>query len=129
MNEIDEMMEGLRNIMSNPSEVINMFKTQDTNLSDYHHLRLIYPLNNDEKLRFDVFPNEMPIIFKSEKLAQATKTLERLKELSEIHSKTNTYIEEILNMVIKLNPDIEKTIKNIQIDIDKLISHPLAELN
>ena len=25
-------------------------------------------------------------------------------------------------MVIKLNPDIEKTIKNIQIDIDKLIS-------
>ena len=129
MNEIDEMMEGLRNIMSNPSEVINMFKTQKTNLSDYLHLRLINPLNNDEKLRFDVFPNEMPIIFKSEKLAQATKTLERLKELSEIHSKTNTYIEEILNMVIKLNPDIEKTIKNIQIDIDKLISQRIPKEN
>lgn len=114
------MMKGLRNIMSNPSAIINMFKAQNHNLFEYQHLRLINPMSNDEKQRFLVFPNEMPIIFKSEKLAQATKMLEKLRELSGIYSKINADIEEIIEMVIKLNPDIETTINKIQIDIERL---------
>ena len=122
MNEIDEMMKGLRNIMSNPTAIINMFKEQDQNSSEYKHLRLISPMSSDEKQRFLVFPYEMPVIFKSEKLSQATKILEKLKELIGIYPPINDYIQEIIDMVINLTPDIETTINKIQVNIDILMS-------
>ena len=122
INEIDVMMSGLRNIMENPDAVITMFKSQDTTLSDYHNLRLISPMSKDEKERFDVFPSEMPVIFKSEKLTQATSMLERLRELGKIYGKINTYINEIENMVLRLSPEILKTQDNIHKDIVLLTS-------
>lgn len=120
MNEIDEMIRCLRNIMANPSAVINMFKNQNNNL-DYHRLRFINPMSNDEKQLYSVYPIEMPTIFKSEKLSQAVNTLKRLEELQKNHSQINVYIEEILNMIIELSPEIDKTIKSIQVDIDRLV--------
>lgn len=122
MNEIDEMIKCLRNIMFNPSAVINMFKNQSNNLSDYHRLRFINPMSNDEKELYSIYPIEMPIIFKSEKLVQAVNTLKRLEELQNIYSPINVYIEEILSMIIKLSPEINKTINNIQIDIERLVT-------
>lgn len=120
MNEIDEMIRCLRNIMTNPSAIINMFKNQNNNL-DYHRLRFINPMSNDEKQLYSVYPIEMPTIFKSEKLSQAVNTLKRLEELQKIHSQINVYIEEILNMIIELSPEIDKTIKSIQVDIERLV--------
>lgn len=120
MNEIDEMIRCLRNIMANPSAIINMFKNQNNNL-DYHRLRFINPMSNDEKQLYSVYPIEMPTIFKSEKLSQAVNTLKRLEELQKIHPQINVYIEEILNMIIELSPEIDKTIKSIQVDIERLV--------
>ncbi|SHJ21051.1 hypothetical protein [Bacteroides stercorirosoris] len=120
MNEIDEMIRCLRNIMANPFAIINMFKNQNNNL-DYHRLRFINPMSNDEKQLYSVYPIEMPTIFKSEKLSQAVNTLKRLEELQKIHSQINVYIEEILNMIIELSPEIDKTIKSIQVDIERLV--------
>lgn len=122
MNEIDEMIKCLRNIMLNPSSIINMFKNQSNDLSDYHRLRFINPMSNNEKEQYNIYPIEMPIIFKSEKLVQAVNTLKRLEELQNIYSTISVYIEEILNMVIKLSPEIDKTVNNIQIDIERLIN-------
>lgn len=129
MNEIDEMIRCLRNIMANPSAIINMFKNQNNNL-DYHRLRFINPMSNDEKQLYSVYPIEMPTIFKSEKLSQAVNTLKRLEELQKIHSQINVYIEEILNMIIELSPEIDKTIKSIQVDIERLVvqKKPKVEL-
>ncbi len=120
MNEIDEMIRCLRNIMANPSAVINMFKNQNNNI-DYHRLRFINPMSNDEKQLYSVYPIEMPTIFKSEKLSQAVNTLKRLEELQKIHSQINVYIEEILNMIVELSPEIDKTIESIRIDIERLV--------
>ena len=120
MNEINEMMGGLRNILANPDAVIRMFKTQSTSLSDYHNLRLISPMSDDEKKRFDVFPHEMPVIFKAEKMTQAVKMLERLKELGEAYPKITEYVSEIRSMVLALTPEIQRTLEGIQSDIAKL---------
>ena len=120
MNEIDEMIRCLRNIMANPSAVINMFKNQNNNI-DYHRLRFINPMSNDEKQLYSVYPIEMPTIFKSEKLSQAVNTLKRLEELQKIHSQINVYIEERLNMIVELSPEIDKTIESIRIDIERLV--------
>ena len=119
MNEIDEMIRCLRNIMANPTAIINMFKNQSNNL-DYHRLRFINPMSNDEKQLYSVYPIEMPTIFKSEKLSQAVNTLKRLEELQKIHTQISVYIEEILNMIIELSPEIDKTIESIQVDIERL---------
>lgn len=54
MNEIDEMIRCLRNIMANPSAVINVFKNQNNNI-DYHRLRFINPMSNDEKQLYSVY--------------------------------------------------------------------------
>ena len=120
MNEIDEMMKGLRNIMSNPEGVINMFKSQSHNLPDYQHLRFISPMQEYENRNFEVYPYEMMIIFKSEKLSQAVNMLERLRELSKVYSKLDDCIDEILNMVGKLSPEVDMTIQKIQKDIERL---------
>lgn len=122
MNEIDEMMKCLRNIMLNPYTVINMFKNQSIYLLDYHQLRFINPMSKDEKKLYNLYIEEMPVIFKSEKLVEAVNTLKRLKELQNIYSPISAYIEEILNMIIKLSPEIDKTINNIQIEIDRLVT-------
>ncbi len=119
MNEITEMMHGLENIMAYPDAVIEMFRTQNASLSDYHTLRFICPMSDNEKKRFDVFPNEMPVIFKAEKLTQAVQTLERLKELGKVYPKIEEYISEIRGMVLNLTPDIQHTLKGIQSDVVK----------
>ena len=97
-----------------------MFKNQNNNI-DYHRLRFINPMSNDEKQLYSVYPIEMPTIFKSEKLSQAVNTLKRLEELQKIHSQINVYIEEILNMIVELSPEIDKTIESIRIDIERLV--------
>lgn len=121
MNEIDEMMKGLRDIISNTGAVINMFRTQNRRLQDYHNLRLIAPMSDGESQLFEVFENEMPVIFKSEKLVEAAKMLERLGELGKMYSKINVYIDEIKNMIHNISPEIDVTIWKIQKDIEDLV--------
>ena len=121
MNEIQEMMECLRNIMSNPYAVIQKFRNQRReSLSYYHRLRFISPMSPDEEQRFKVFPIEMPTVFKSEKLEQAVNTLKLLKELLEFYPLINSYIDEIVNMIHKLSPEVENTISRIKKDIERL---------
>lgn len=120
MNEIREMMGGLRNIMNNPNGVINMFKHQSRELSDYHTLRLISPMSDDEKKRFEVFPSEMPVVFKAEKIRESYNMLKRLKEIGEILPEVNNYVSEIVSMIIKLTPEINRTMSTIKNDIKRL---------
>lgn len=120
MNEITEMMHGLKNIVANPDAVIKMFKTQNTSLSDYHNLRLISPMSEEEKKHFDVFPHEMPVVFKAEKMTQAAKMLSRLNELGTVYPKIEEYISEIRGMILNLIPEIQQTMNGIQSDIDIL---------
>lgn len=120
MNEIHEMMSGLRNIMSNPNGVINMFKRQNKNLSDYHTLCLISPMSDDEKRRFEVFPSEMPVVFKAEKIHESYNMLQRLKEIGEILPEVNNYVSEIVSMINKQTPEINRTMNAIKNDIKGL---------
>lgn len=120
MNEIRETMSGLRNIMSNPNGVIDMFKRQDRNLVEYHTFRLISPMSDDEKKKFEVFPSEMPVVFKAEKIHESYKMLKRLKEIGEILPEVNKYVSEIVSMINKLTPEINRTMNTIKNDIKRL---------
>ena len=128
MNEINEMMEGLKNIMDNPESVIKKFAEQGSSIStDYHRLRLICPMVKYERKRFDVFKNEMPIVFKAEKLAQAVKLLERLKEIANDYQEINCCISEICDMTKRLAPEVQKTINGIKTDVANLLKQKAQE--
>ena len=118
MNEVDKLMRGLRNIMMNPEEVIGMFKREMNHLpEEYHHLRFIEPMSDKEKECYDLFPIDMPIVFKSEKLIGAIEMMEKLKELTAIYAKISDYINEIIGMVNQLKPEVEEAIERMQVEI------------
>lgn len=123
MNEIDEMMKYLRMMLSNSRYAICIFKTQSQsyNLTDYHRLRFIAPMSDNEKQLYEVYPAEMSTVFKSEKLAQAVQTLKRLEQLQAFFPSIQAYITEILGMIGNLGPEIDHTVSQIRTDIDRLI--------
>ena len=124
MNEVDEMMKGLRDIMYDTSAVIDMFKKQDQNLLEYRTFIFIRPMSENENQSFSAFPDDMPVVFKSEKLMQATKTVEKLRELGGVAQiEIDAYIDEIINMVTILNSETETTIEKFKADIKRLIYH------
>lgn len=121
MNEVDLLMSGLRNIMVNPQGVIDKFKRQMNNLpNEYHRLRFIEPMSDEEKECYVLFPKEMPIVFKSEKLIGAMEMLEKLKELTAIYAKISDYINEIIGMVSQLKPEVDKTIVTLETEIEMM---------
>lgn len=120
MNEINEMMSGLKNIVNNPDATIRMFKNQSSSLLEYRRLRFISPMSSTEKKKYEVFTHEMPVVFKAEKLAQAVHLLERLKELGEVYQKINDCISEICRMAKQVTPQIQKTMDSIKVDITRL---------
>lgn len=119
MNEVDYLMRELRNIMVNPQGVIDKFKRQMDHLPDeYRRFRFIEPMSDEEKECYFLFPKEMPIVFKSEKLIGAMEMLEKLKELTAIYAKISDYINEIIGMVNELKPEVNKTIVSLETELE-----------
>lgn len=111
-------MRKLGNIMVNPQGVIDKFKRQMDHLPDeYHRLRFIEPMSDKEKECYDLFPKDMPIVFKSEKLIGAIEMMEKLKELTAIYAKISDYINEIIGMVNQLKPEVEEAIERMRVEI------------
>lgn len=115
MNEINEMMRGLSQIMDDSCSVLTKFKNEDDGKeSAYYRLRFISSMSKYEKEYFEVFPHEMSLIFKAEKLSQAVDLLENLKKLGEVYQKINDCIAEIYHMVEQLTSDIQKELNGIE---------------
>lgn len=116
VKEIDDMMNFLRDLMNNPQKHLSLFANE--NSKDYKILCFISSMDESEKNFFKILPHEMNVVFQSEKLKEAACTTEKLKTFSSIYSNVYDYINEISDMVVELNPKIDKTIDGIQEDID-----------
>ena len=120
MNEVDELMSGLKNIMVNPQSVIDKFKREKNHLpEDYKVLRFIEPMSEYSVKYYNLCPKEYPVVFKCEKFSNAIKMLEKLKELIPIYERVSDCIDEIIGMVNKLKPEVEEAIERTQVDIDE----------
>lgn len=103
VKETDEMMRFLREIMNDPKCVIDKFKKESKEKESkekYKRLMYTHPLDDDECKLFEIYPHEMNVIFQSEKLREVTYTLNKIKEICNIHPKANDYIKEIIEMII-----------------------------
>ena len=117
--EIDDMMNFLRDIIKNPHKHLSRFHNEsDKDNEHYKVLRFVSPMDNNDKILFNVLPSEMDIVFQSEKLAEATYTIEKLNTYGNILTNIYDFINEISNMTIELNHKINKTINSIKNSID-----------
>ena len=121
VNEIEEMLKGMRLYMSSPNtqlaEFLNVkrkvFLYDIHEVAEYAFKDVIRNCNNRDREEYKAMPKEKVIAFKAEKITGSLLLLDNLKKLSEIASVIIPYIKEIEEMNIKLQPEIEYHISNI----------------
>ena len=128
VNEVEEMMKGLRLYMSSPDAELAEFLNakRKASIFDIHEVAeyafkdVIRNCGNRDREEYKAMPKEKVIAFKAEKITGSLLLLDNLKKLSEIASVIIPYIAEIEEMNLKLQPEIELHLKNISEDINKL---------
>ena len=125
MNEVKEMMCGLKSILENPQTMMN-------NMIRFECPKLVVNVRNilnDEQDRMRVYPKECLFLFKVEKITDALYFLQSLKSVAsvfdDIKQDINEYIDTILAYNFELYPEIKKqccAIENrIELEKNKLL--------
>ena len=112
IKEIDEMISGLHNIKK--CSDIRQLTFDESKDHEYVYVRNI---NAAEKERAKVYPKEMTMAFKAEKITGALCLLEKMQRWTEIYEEVNDRIEKIKQINIDILPEIETAIVNIENDI------------
>lgn len=128
VNEIEEMMKGMRLYMSKPDKELEEFMKVERKpqlfaiheIADYALRNVIRNCNDSDKEVYKAMPKEKVIAFKAEKLTGCLLLLDNLRKLTEIASVIKPYIVEIEQMNIKLQPEIVMHMNNITVDIKRL---------
>lgn len=122
INEVEEMMVGIRNIMNSPKEELEdylKFK-HDIEIGSYHIFR---NCSTRDKKDYEVLPNEKVIAFKAEKITGCLFLLDNLRKLTEIAPVIVPYIEEIELMNLRIQPEIATYIESLTNDVNSLNSY------
>lgn len=128
VNEVEEMMKGMRSFMSKPDKELEVFLNVNKE-PKIHNLRevaeytlrdIIRNCNNNDREEYKAFPQEKVMAFKAEKITGCLLLLDNLRKLTEIASVIIPYITEIEQMNKKLRPEIERHLTNIEVNIDRL---------
>ncbi len=128
VNEVEEMMKGMRLYMSSPDAELAEFLNakRKASIYDIHEVAeyafkdVIRNCSNRDREEYKAMPREKVIAFKAEKITGSLLLLDNLRKLSEIASVILPYIAEIEEMNLKLQPEIEWHINNISEEINKL---------
>ena len=119
VNEINEMVQGLKNIANHPTTEIKRFINKKFDKTQNGFCYSVKNIGYTEAGDYEVYACEMDMAFKAEKITGALFFLERLSELSVIFPYIQTAIEDIKDMNNKLKPEIERKIIHIQTMIEE----------
>lgn len=118
-DELSEMMDGLRSIYHDPeNEIERMIGKSDCNietLSD--HSICLRDISQDEIDLYSVYPSEMTIAYRVEKITGALHFLTKLKALTSLFPTIKDDIDEIKEMNKNLLPYIDKNMETIKLEI------------
>ena len=128
VNEVEEMMRGMRLYMSSTNEALEKFLNIENksnslvlnDITEYTFKNVIRNVNNTDKEEYKALPHEKVMAFKAEKITGSLLLLDNLRKLTGISSVIIPYITEIEQMNIKLQPEIERHMNNIFTDIKQL---------
>jgi len=124
VNEIEEMMKGVKAIMLSPKESLEKFINSYTEESEYNtsvgfHQLVSNCYGNDVK-EYMILPQEKIMAYKAEKITGCLKLLDNLKQLQQITNVADECIREIEKYNYELYPEIIQHINVITIEIIKL---------
>lgn len=119
VNEVEEMMVGIRKVMKSPKKELEHFLgfEQDIEIGGY---RLFRNCSDTDRNDYEVLPGEKVLAFKAEKITGCLLLLDNLRKLIEIAPIIVPYIEEIEQMNRRLLPEIDSHIESLERDIKSL---------
>lgn len=122
INEINEMVVGLRNILSNPEAYVSRFVNHKKQRREslYYNVR---EMNDDEIIRMGVYNKEMSMVFQAEKISGALDFLDKLSELKPIYNSVQKVIEEIRSIAKSLLPKLESNIISVSRDVKRQLKY------
>lgn len=128
VDEIEEMMGGMRRIMASPEHELEDFLdvNRKSNLfgisevAEYAFKDVIRSCTNRDREEYKALPKEKVIAFKAEKITGSLLLLDNLRKLTEIASVIVPYIAEIEVMNQNLKPEIEMHMNIISTELEQL---------
>lgn len=128
VDEVEEMMRGMRIYMSSTDEALEKFLDLEkkpsllmlNEVTEYTLKNVIRNVNDTDIEEYKALPHEKVIAFKAEKITGSLLLLDNLRKLTEISPVIIPYITEIEQMNTKLQPEIENYMNNISTDIERL---------
>ena len=128
INEVEEMMVGIRKIMSSPKEELEKFLgfMRKSGFSLYKNIDNIWAAHifrnckTQDVKDYEVLPNEKVIAFKAEKITGCLLLLDNLRKLTEITNVITPYVEEIELMNLRIQPEIASHVESLAKDINRL---------
>jgi hypothetical protein len=119
VNEVEEMMVGIREVINSPKKKLEHFLNfdQDIEIGSY---RLFRNCSDTDRKDYEVLPGEKVLAFKAEKITGCLLLLDNLRSLTEIAPIIVPYIEEIEQMNRRLLPEIDSHIESLERDIQRL---------
>ena len=112
LNEVKDMVHRLHIVLDKPEEYINDFLNKKETSSDCDYLT-VRNMNDSEKARYGVYPEEMSMAIRAEKLTGSLDFLDNLSSLSTILPEINGYIAEIKEMATAIIPGLDAMVAKI----------------
>ena len=119
VNEVDEMMVGVRSIMRSPQKELERYLSIQHSI-DIGSYSLFRNCTTQDITEYEGLPQEKVMAFKAEKITGCLLLLDNLRRLTEIAPIIIPYIEEIESMNLQLQPEIDKHLDSLTIDISRL---------
>lgn len=120
LNELDEMLEGLKIIITSPKKAVEDYIRERKKTIPDGLYKLVRNCSTRDIQEYEVLPNEKIMAIKAEKITGSLLLLDNLRKLEDISSVVNEYISRIEGMNRDIMPEIDSYIIHLENDISKL---------
>lgn len=110
MREVKEMMQGLESISQNPKKIIECIGNRNADPC----VTFVQCMFDEEKKRMALYPEEMPTLFKVEKITGALKFLQSLTAIAKEINDVQPHINRLIELNTTLYPEVEDAISKIK---------------
>ena len=115
MCEVTEMIQGLETIALNPKRFMERIRNRTADPCVIH----VRSMFSEEKMRMQTYPNEIPILFKVEKIIGALDFLKSLTAIAKEVSTVQPYINRLLELNLALYPEVKEAITKVKANVEE----------
>lgn len=117
-NEITEMIAGLKNIKQDSKKMLD--RVAENRLRNLGNLISVRSMSDQEVAKYKVYPEELALLFKVEKISNALSLLKKLEQAAEIYPDSIQAIQTIKELNQSIVPEIIESVEVINHQIGSL---------